>query len=240
MHRFFVSPSDVRDGTVTFSPAQSRQISRVLRLGIGAKVIALDGSGEEMVVRLAALEPTASGPIDVRRRNTAEPRLHLTLYQALLKGSKFETVLQKGTEIGVAAFVPVHTSRTIVRPVPEARKSRYEAIVREAAEQSGRGTIPTIALAMPYQDALDQATTAGPVLVLWEAEETVRLMEEAKKRSSDQVSLFIGPEGGFSCDEIAVARAMGAQTVTLGPRILRAETAGIVAPALVLTQADNA
>jgi 16S rRNA (uracil1498-N3)-methyltransferase len=239
LHRFFLPPDSVQAGTVLFPVQISRQMERVLRLKPGDRVVALDGSGTEHTVVLEAVGRTTSGSVESTCHNQAEPRTRLTLYQALLKGSKLELILQKCTEVGVSRFVPVATARAVPAEPSTSRQGRFEAIVREAAEQSRRGRIPHIAGALQLQDALIEATTAGPTIFLWEEEPSFRLENVSLSGDRTRLSLFIGPEGGFTAVEADAARTAGAHTVSLGPRILRAETAAIVGSALLLARCGD-
>lgn len=235
MHRFFVSPQARSGGSIRLDGAQARQIARVLRLTPGEQIIALDGSGAEWLVTLTAVTPAAvEGEIVEERAAAGEPRLRLTLVQAVLKADHFEWVLQKGTEVGIAAFMPVVTRRGIVPLAPAASKhDRWRAIVLEAAEQSHRGIIPTLAPAQSLADALRSAPS--PVFVLWEEEQATGLRAVLERFGFlEQATLVVGPEGGLTPQEADMARAQGAVTVSLGPRILRAETAGLVAAAAML------
>ena len=229
LHRFLLPSGDVHGQRVTFPSATSRQIERVLRLKAGDRVVVFDGSGSEHVVRLEAVGRTTSGLVEVTRRNEAEPATWLTLYQGLLKGAKLELVLQKCTEIGVSRIVPVVTVRAVPAEPSTARFERFESIVREAAEQSGRGRVPEIAAAMSFAEAIRAACAAGPTLFCWEEEHAVPFRDALPATEGMSVSVFVGPEGGFTVEEAGEARRAGANIVTLGRRILRAETAAIVA-----------
>lgn len=232
-HRFFLPPASFSTGEVQFSQEATRQIVRVLRLRRHDEVIALDGTGMEYVVRLEELQPTVTGSIRERRMNQAEPRTHVTLYLGMLKAAKLELVLQKGTEIGVSCFVPVLTERAVAAEPGAGRQRRFDTIVREAAEQSGRGRIPEVGTPLALGDALTQAR--GPKILLWEEERTTGL-GAISLEAGTPVNLLVGPEGGFSSTEVALARDAGAALVSLGRRILRAETAAMVAAALVLAR----
>jgi 16S rRNA (uracil1498-N3)-methyltransferase len=236
LHRFFLPPGSVQHGVVAFPAGISHQIERVLRLKPGDRVVALDGSGTEHVVLLQAVSRSTRGSIESTRHNQAEPATRLTLYQGLLKGAKLELVLQKGTELGVSRFVPVATARAVPAEPSAARQGRFEAIVREAAEQSGRGRIPEIMVPARLPDAITEACATGPTIFLWEQEQIVRLADVSLPPAAGEMSLFVGPEGGFTGDEAEAARSAGAHTVTLGRRILRAETAAIVGSALLLAR----
>jgi 16S rRNA (uracil1498-N3)-methyltransferase len=228
VHRFFLPPGSISDDDVAIPADQARQIRSVLRLRPGDHIIVLDNSGDEYLVRLVSPE---RGVVESRHRNTAEPAARLVLYQGLLKGQKMDFVLQKGTEIGIAGFVPVITDRSLAGEPGEAKQRRYRMIVQEAAEQSGRGRIPNVSQAVPLDDALARAE--GTLVIPWEEETQVRL-SAVPPAPDGTISLFIGPEGGFTAAEIEAAGAAGARAVSLGPRILRAETAAIVTASLLL------
>jgi 16S rRNA (uracil1498-N3)-methyltransferase len=157
MHRFFISPDQLRGRVVRFDEVQAHQMRRVLRLRAGARVLALDGEGLQYEVQLEEVSNShVTGLVVAKTPATGEPRVRLTLFQSLLQRDKFEWVLQKGTEIGVAAFVPVITRRSLVREgdVGENKLERWRRIIKEAAEQSGRGRLPAISAAVTLETAL--------------------------------------------------------------------------------------
>jgi 16S rRNA (uracil1498-N3)-methyltransferase len=232
LHRFFLPPACLHADQVTFPPDIAHQIRRVLRLQTHDRIIVLDNTELEYIVTLFVERDRVTGIIEDRRPNLAEPPIALTLYLGLLKSAKLELVLQKCTEIGVTRFVPLHTERSVAADPSPARRSRFEAIVREAAEQSGRGRLPEIADPMHLTDAL--AAASAPLIVLWEEERTLPLRALPLPHDISSCGLIIGPEGGLAAAEVHAARAMGAHIATLGPRILRAETAAIVGAALLL------
>jgi len=243
MQRFFVSPGAFQGARVVLQGDVAHQISAVLRMRAGDTIVLLDDSGWEFEVRLAQVGRTeASGEILQRRPARAEPRVRLTLFQSLLKRDNLEWVLQKCTEIGVAAFVPVVSQRTIVsRPqdVSDSKIRRWRRIVTEAAEQSRRGRLPVVHPVARFEQAVAGVGEFDLSLLPWEEEPDAGLraaLAVAKGETGGPVSvaLFVGPEGGFAEDEVALAMAHGALPVTLGPRILRAETAAVVAASLIL------
>lgn len=239
-HRFFVDPDQIRGDRVRFSPEQAHQLDRVLRLRAGDTVVALDGRGAAYDVTLTELSRrTASGTITGRRAANGEPDTTLILYQSLLRRDKFEWVLQKGTEVGVAVFVPVITRRSLVRDadkVTAERTERWTRILTEAAEQAGRGRVPDLQPPLPFADAVAEAVAGDGVALLASEDATGYGIPGALNpfRDLSRISLFIGPEGGFEPDEVDEAGSKGINIVTLGPRILRTETAAVVAAALVL------
>lgn len=250
MQRFFIPASHIGEGRATLTAEAARQLTRVLRARVGDCVIALDGSGDEYVVRLDTLSPQrASGAIRERRSGGGEPATHITLYQGLLKADKIEYALQKGTELGVSRFAPLAFERSVSRNMTSAnRMQRWRRIIREAAEQSGRSRLPTLADAASFEDALDGIEQ--PALLAWECESAnglrdalLRLKSASNTDNADvvegngstpRIGIIVGSEGGVTDAEAAQARERGIATVSLGKRVLRAETAGVIAAAAVL------
>jgi len=246
VHRFFIPPDWIQDNIVTVTGPQARQISRVLRMRPGDELLVLDNSGWEVQTRLLSVErDTVRGEVLRRRLAAGEPRTKISLYQAMLKSKKFEYVLQKCTELGVVEFVPLITERCVISDLntAETKLGRWRWIIQEAAEQSRRGRLPSLRPSMLFPQACDQARQRGGLaLAPWEEEgqislrQVLRTAPEGHEKSWPPltISLFIGPEGGFSAAEVELARRYGLLPVTLGPRVLRAETAGLVAAAAIL------
>ena len=160
------------------------------------------------------------------------PALQLVLCQALLKADRFEWVLQKGTELGVGAFVPLITRRVVAgRDGAAAKLERWRRIVTEAAEQSGRTRVPALRAPVPLGTAL---AMPGARVMCWEQYAGPGLRDVLVAAGDGPLCLFIGPEGGFAPEEAAEAQRVGARLVSMGPRILRSETAAIAAAALAL------
>ena len=238
MHRFFLSPESIRDGCVHFSEAISRQITQVLRLKLDTRVIVLDGLGNEYQVRLVDVSAQSTeGEIESAAIAGGEARTRLTLLLCLTQREKFEWMLQKCTEVGACRFIPVISSRSLVQETKEttSKYERWQRILQEAAEQSHRGKIPLLELPLRFENAVKLGEQSEVCkLIPWEEEKSVSLKTALQESDSDEVMLLIGPEGGFSKEEVAQAQAAGFVPVTLGERILRMETAAIVASALVL------
>ena len=221
MHRFYV---EMADGRPRLQRAQLHQIRSVLRLRDGDEIGVFDGSGAEWVARVTVEGAELVRPLDESR----EPTTRLTLYQALIKPARFEFILQKGTELGIARFVPFVAQRSMASGE---RSSRWRKIAMEAAEQSGRTVVPEVNEPLTFDEALADATSHSVPFMPWENAERPRL--SSVHRHCQELGLIVGPEGGFSDTEIEQARARGAVTVTLGRRILRSETAALVAAALL-------
>jgi 16S rRNA (uracil1498-N3)-methyltransferase len=242
MHRFFVSPEVLARDEVILEGHLAHRIARVLRLKVGHDIVLFDGGGLEHEVRLEEVGPgEVRGRIVQRRRGQAEPRTRLVLYQSLIKGERFDWVLEKGTELGVSVFVPLICHRNVVRPAGEraGRAERWRRVVVEAAEQCGRGVVPEVAPVADLETALSDAQ--GLRILPWEGERSLGLREVLRQAAAETqgadrpiVSVFVGPEGGFTEEEVDAARKAGVRMVSLGPRILRSETAGIAAAAVIL------
>lgn len=237
MHHFFVQPAAIKSGKVKFNAETSRQMGRVLRLKPGEKVIVLDNSGEEREVRLEVVSAQLCEGVVTETRNAGgEPSVRITLYLGLTQREKFEWVLQKCTEVGVAAFVPVVTSRSLVQDIRTVQRkaNRWQAIIREAAEQCGRGILPVLKEPLLYSQALDAMRLHDLSLVAWEEEKSAGLRQLLRKAKPGSVGILIGPEGGLTQEEAAQAAQSGVACISLGERILRMETAAVVAAALIL------
>jgi 16S rRNA (uracil1498-N3)-methyltransferase len=240
MHRFFVPATWLEQEEVTITGPLVHRLRNVLRLGAGAHVVLLDNSGWEHELEVTYVSTQRiDGRVVHKSLATAEPRTKITLYQALLKLSKFEWVLQKCTELGIVGFVPMITERCIIGSLEDISKTKTERwwrILIEAAEQSRRGRLPTLRPAVMFHTACEDATRGGLTLFPWEEEKerSLRSVLRETERPPFSINLFIGPEGGFTEQELAQAQSYGALPVTLGPRILRAETAGLVAASAIL------
>ncbi len=250
-YRFFVSPDVVQGSTVCITESDLvHQMGRVLRLRAGDRVLLLDGTGLAYVVCLTTVERgRVCGDVVEHSPATGEPSLALTLYVPLLRGERFEWVLQKGTELGVTAFVPVVMQHSLdARQSGGQKHTRWQRIIREAAEQSGRGQVPTLAESLSFDAACAAAAQAPLALVLWggsaEPPNTPLLrtvLRECVASDSPPASLALlsGPEGGIAPEELTRARSHGMIPVSLGPRILRAETAPIAAAAAIFYETGD-
>lgn len=235
MHRFFVPPSWLEKEQVIITGPLVHRLRNVLRLRAGDHVILLDNSGWEHEMEITSVSTQRiEGQVVRKGLATGEPRTKITLYQALLKLKKFEWVLQKGTELGLVGFVPMISERCVIGSLDDISRTKTERwwrILMEAAEQSRRGRLPTLRPAMVFPAACEDAARGGLTLVPWEEERQQSLSSilRAAEELPFSINLFIGPEGGFTPQEVAQAQRYGAIPISLGPRILRAETAGLVA-----------
>lgn len=226
MARLFVTRTRIRDGAVEIGGDELKHL-RTLRLAAGDTLTVFDDTGTEYTVRLERIERrTARGVIEHRAVVSRESPLELTLVPALLKGPRMDLVVEKATELGVRAIAPMVTARSVAT---RGHVARWRRIALAAAKQCGRTRIPVIDEPAPLAARL--ATDWGGLrLIAWE-EATERGWEQLPAAVTSVVVL-LGPEGGFAPDEAARARAAGFEPVSLGGRVLRAETAAVVAAAL--------
>jgi 16S rRNA (uracil1498-N3)-methyltransferase len=241
MNRFFVDPNCIQDQIVHFPEGISHQIRHVLRLRRGDQVEVLDNTGMIFSVSLDIDPKTGAviGNVTESKKADTEPTVQVDLHFGMTSRDKIEWILQKGTEIGVSSFRPFISSRSLVQEhnLSQKRVTRWERIIREAAEQSHRGRLPVLYPPRDLSEALTDPDRDNYLsLIAWEGLDPSEsdLKKILSTYSGGSIALFAGPEGGFSEEEIAQAEAAGCQVVSLGKRILRMETAAIVFPALVL------
>jgi len=244
MHRFFIPPEWLMGDEVCFTGPLAHQIGRVLRMRPGEGVIFLDNSGWEYPAELVEVGRQVRARVTGRHLGLHEPHVKITLCQAILKGDRFEWVLQKGTEIGVVEFVPLLSDRCVAGNLEsaKARFDRWQKILLEAAEQCGRSKMPQLRPVLLFAQACEQVGRESLRLFPYEGEreQTLRpLLHPPAGSRPFSVTLFIGPEGGWSPGEVIVARRYGLVPVSLGRRILRAETAGLVAATAILYDAGD-
>ena len=236
MSRFHVRPEAVSGTRVAFDAQESRHLTRVLRLGVGAVVEALDGTGGVLTVRIERVGPRgAEGTVLAREERASESSCRLVLAQGIPKSEKMEGIIRMATELGAARIVPLITARTVVRIDPRragARLARWQRVAKEAAKQSGRGIIPEIAPPMSLVQWLTEGGPFGLLVCLWEGA-TEPLGPLLPPPPRPHATLVVGPEGGLEDDEANALRRAGAVCGRLGPRILRTETAGPVGLALL-------
>ena len=232
MRRFFVPPEALQSDRVVLPPEESRHATAVLRLRSGERIIVFDGRGQDYLVELTAVTPRVVEGRVIETHAGARPAVHLTLVQGVPKGAKMDTIIRMGTELGIARFVPVLTRRAVTRPAP-ARVDRWRRIAAAAAKQSGRSTLPEVTAPRPVAQVWP-GLSGTLALIPWEGEKSRSLaMVLQAYRRPPAVTICIGPEGGWAEEEIRAAVAQGVHPVTLGPLILRTETAGLVTAAMV-------
>jgi 16S rRNA (uracil1498-N3)-methyltransferase len=239
MTNFYILPSDVDGDRVLFRGDEAKHLCVVYRKTIGDVVSAVDGQGNELAVILERVGPEeAAGRVIRLRRRTREPVARVVLAQAMTKSGKMDLVIQKGTELGVHRFIPVITEHTVVSPDEPSsakRQKRWQKIAISAMKQSLRSRLPKVDAPMSFKQVLQQAVKADLALmasIIKDAKSLDRVFETCK--APREILMLVGPEGGFSSQEISQALQEKISLVSLGPRRLRAETAGILLVGLVL------
>jgi len=272
MHRFFVAPELVRQltGEILLPRELAHQLRDVLHLQVGEQIVLLDNSGDEILTNIASVNKSGvSVQLVERRAGMSEPRVRVILCQGLLKSARFEWILEKGTELGVSVFSPILCRRSMagLEDAGTAKIQRWQRIISEAVEQSGRARLPELLPIRSLMHALNAIPPGALALMPWEEERNVMLRDALRngriKPSGNEgdrkgphptlpnarpyndyegdftVVLFIGPEGGLMADEVKLAQRHGAQVVSLGSRILRAETAALAAVASVMYELER-
>ncbi len=233
MPRFFVSPID--GDFVTIEGGDARHIALSLRMREGDSITLCDGNANEYDCRILSLSPEAVQlKVAGTKKSLSEPALQVTLYQGLPKGDKLEWITQKAVELGVSRIVPVVTSRSIAKISERDQKktARLQKIADEAAGQSGRGILPQVEAPISFKQAAKRMAEENTVVFYECGGKPLTALASDFKGS---LSIFIGPEGGISPEELAELEQNGAKTATLGPRILRCETAPLAALAAIFT-----
>jgi len=229
-------PAILQEGQlVTLPESAARHTRRVLRLRVGDRIRVFDGTGHEHEAILAAEGPGTTARIGAALPPTPESTLSLTLIQGVSRGERMDWVVQKATELGVARIVPVLTARSVVRlsqQRAEQRLEHWQAITVSACEQSGRRVLPELALARTLDRALAEEPRPGLQLML-SADADLALTSLTPETA--EICLLIGPEGGLDEEEEVLARSLGFVPVSLGPRVLRTETAAVAALAACQT-----
>jgi len=229
MPRFFLDAEALSQGILTGEDA--KHIGRSLRMKTGDALSLCDGKGNDYDAVITALTPEeVRFRVAEARPCPAEPSLWVTLFQAYPKADKFETIVQKSVELGVYKIFPVLTERCVSRPDAKSgqkKRERFQKIALEAAKQSGRGIVPQIGPFLTLADVCDACKEFERFYLLYESggEPFSRVLSDGLRSAA----LFIGPEGGFAPEEVALVQAAGGEVVTLGKRILRTETAPLAA-----------
>lgn len=245
MYRFFVDENQITGDSIVIKGSDVNHIRNVLRMKIGEKILLSDGNDREYVCRISLLEEEqVVAAIEDMTGASRELPVKVTLFQALPKGDKMETIIQKMVELGAYEIVPVETKRCIVKL--DAKKAankikRWNAIAESAAKQSKRGIMPNVAEVTTFAEALKIAQNMDMVLIPYENAEGISYTRQVlgEIKAGMNVGIFIGPEGGFAQEEVEAATNIGAKEITLGKRILRTETAGMAVMSVIMINSEE-
>lgn len=232
MPRFFANLSQINDNSIVINGEDAKHIGVVLRMKKNDKLIVCDGQNTDYsciikdiskdLIQLEILE---------KERNSIEPKIKIKLYQSIPKIDKMEFIIQKCIEVGVDEIIPTVTERTIVKIDKNKINSKYERwnkIAESASKQCMRGKIPKISKPISFLEALNKSKSTDLALIPYEYEKLNKLRLSLQDFVGNSISIFIGPEGGFTESEIKLAKQNNLIPITLGKRILRTETAGLV------------
>lgn len=250
MHRFFIETGShcLFPGDLLHLPDKlAHQVRDVLHLVVGEQLVLLDNSGDEI---LCTVKSSSKAVVQVlvagRQAGKRESPVQIILCPGLLKSARFEWILEKGTELGVSTFAPILCRRSMagLEDAGKAKIQRWQRILEEATEQCGRAQRPALLPIRPLTHALTNIPTGATALMLWEEEQSQSLHDALQtiQKNQDQhpetIVLFVGPEGGLLQEEVQLAQQHGVQSVTLGTRILRAETAALAAVANIMYELE--
>ncbi|WP_035288171.1 16S rRNA (uracil(1498)-N(3))-methyltransferase [Clostridium sp. KNHs214] len=240
MHKFFVSNENIVDEWVNIIGDDVKHIYKVLRLNIGDKICINNCSGQEYLAEIKEIDKKEVKAQILEKMDTDnESSINVTIYQGLPKASKMDLIVQKNTELGVKEITTVITDRVVVKgELKEYKKvDRWNRIALEACKQSKRSYIPKINSPLEFDQMLEELSNFQLIVVPYENKKAYgikKLVEDIKELQIKNVAIVIGPEGGFEYKEIAKLQEMGAYIVTLGPRILRTETAGFTCLSIIM------
>lgn len=245
MDRFFVEKKNVNleNNTCIIEGEDVKHISKVLRCRVGEELEICDNDNNEYICEITNIDKSEVqlniiDKVDIKR----ESDLKIKVYQGLPKGPKMEMILQKLTEVGVDEIILVQTKRTVVKvedKKEDKKIERWERIIYEAAKQSKRGKIPKLRGILSFKEALSDMGKNDLNIAPYENERTKSIKQAIKGQDINNIGIFVGPEGGFEDTEIKDIEDIGGQSVSLGPRILRTETASLVASSIVLYELSD-
>lgn len=235
MYRFYY-PHTIEGTTTVINDSELlHQIGRVLRLQSGDSFVLFNEKTECTITILDISKSEITGNVSEHNLCSCDADREVVLYQGLLKSDKFEWVLQKVTELGVSRIVPIVSEHCVVKDISENKKARYNKIIKEAVEQCGGCAIPDLEQSISFSQALEQLPKKAKLLICHEKEESLSLLTALENNDATSLHIFVGPEGGFSEQEIEAAQKGGLEVVHLGKRVLRAETASIIAAGLAVS-----
>ncbi len=245
MYRFFVPFTQIQEKSAVIRGDDVNHIRNVLRMERGEELVISAGRGVDYVCRIEEILPEQI-ELEIWREEPVRTELpvRLVLFQALPKADKMEWIIQKAVELGVQEIVPVRTKRCVVRLDEKKavkKRERWQGIAEAAAKQSGRGIVPQVRDVMNFEEALREAEELECTLIPYELFDDMKNTAEQFSRAaaSSSVGIFIGPEGGFERGEVEMAIQQGTSPVSLGKRILRTETAGLMVLSVLMFQIEG-
>lgn len=238
MHRFFTDTSLDGKNCVTITGEDVLHITRVLRLKEDDDIVVCDSNGTDCVCSITSFSKDEVNAVILRRgKCLSEPPVNITLYQGVPKGDKLDTIVQKCVELGAVRIVPVAMKRSVaIIKDGEKKRQRLKKIADEAAKQCSRGRLIDVDSVMTFKQAMEDSKDGFDLKLLPYEDEKVKSMKDLLKEKNDakSICIFIGPEGGFDPSEVKLAKENGFHSVSMGPRIMRTETAPLAAITAVM------
>lgn len=237
MQKFFVDRENINDSKVIITGDDIKHITKVLRKGIGDVLTVSDGHGMEYEVKIAQMDKGKIHADIIQKIQSQMQTLEITLYQALPKSDKMDTIIQKCTELGIAKIVPYISEYTVVTIDDkkfDKKLERWRKIALEACKQCGRPIMPEIAQIHGFDNLLNEINSYDLSILAYEKENSSIKKLLSQSSSSKKIAVIVGPEGGFSSEEVRKITNHGAKSVGLGPRILRTETAGMAILCIIM------
>lgn len=239
MNRIFINAGSVQDGEISLDPQARRHALTVLRMNIGDMFTAYDGQGGEYTAKITAADKKEAKAVILSQTTKSNESREINLYLSLIKPQRFEIALEKTAEIGISRIIPLKAARSPVMDISQTREKRWNMILNQAARQSGSGLPPKLEVCMNFEDAAETAAKSG-ITVLPDVNSEIEWKDIAERISLEKaVNFFIGPEGGFSPEEIKTGLSLNFTRISLGQNILRTETAAIVMAALIKCAKQN-
>ena len=231
MPKFFINKEDIKENTIKISGQDAAHISKVLRTEVGETLTLCDGCGTDFFAQVTSVsKEEVSLKIKEVLPCLAEPEISVTLFQGIPKQGKMDYIIEKCTELGISRIVPVATKRSVVKiddKKSEVKKlERWRKIAAESVKQCGRGRIPEITDVMTFSEAIDFSKSLDLTIAAYECERDTSIKSALAEKKPKTIGVFIGPEGGIDDKEVKMLKDADIQTITLGTRILRTETAG--------------
>lgn len=234
MANFFVDKDAFCSDPIVIEGDEANHIIKVLRMKKGDSLTVFDGDGNCADGKIDSVDgKTVTVNVEKRYPSETEPQIKITLFQGIPKNPKMDLIIQKATELGVVEIVPVNTKRIVAKIDKEAKVERLQRIAFEAAKQCGRAYIPKVSYPISFEEAVKRMQAMDGAIIPYECEKDGKIGDSVNC-SMKSLGILIGPEGGFEEKEVKRAEEAGIKRVTLGKRILRTETAGLIAAALCL------
>lgn len=237
MPHFYINPDNIKGNTFQITGSQVHHLVTVRRCVAGSELSLFDGTGKTYLGKIENISKDKITGAILEEKKVSAAKVRITLFQSVPKGDRFDWLIEKSAELGIAKVLPIICSRSMIKEISEHKVSRWRRLSESACEQCSRPDIMEVGEPVKFETSLSFVKPDEVSIIGWESEElgTVKKVFEEKSKFS-KVNIFTGPEGGFEPREIEAAGAHGVAPVTLGKRILRVETAGIVASVLVLRE----